>query len=404
MPKHFIILGGGQAGAQAVQTLRQNNFDGRITLVGEERQLPYQRPPLSKNYLAGKLDAERLSLRSASFYSDRNVTLELGTRADTLEPSSRRLTLGDGRVLDYDGLLLATGSRVRRLDSPGSDLAGIHYLRTIADADAIRAEFLPGKRLVIVGAGYIGLEVASIAVTLGVEVTILEAADRVMARVVSAETSHFYLNYHTSSGVEIHCNASVAAFHGRDQVTAVETAAGRRFTCDIVVVGVGIVPEVSLAEASGLKCDNGIHVDGHARTDEPSIVAAGDCTNHPNPFAGRRIRLESVHNAIEQAKTAALSLLEKSEPYAQVPWFWSDQYDLKLQIAGLSGDHDQVIIRGNSNESRFSACYLRAGRLVAVEAVNSPRDFMFGKKLIAAEVVVTPEQLADSAISLGDLL
>ncbi len=404
MPKHFIIIGGGQAGAQAVQTLRQNNFDGLITLVGEERQLPYQRPPLSKNYLAGKLDAERLSLRSASFYSDRNVTLELGTRADTLEPSSRRLRLGDGRVLNYDGLLLATGSRVRQLDSPGSDLAGIHYLRTTADADAIRAEFLPGKKLVIVGAGYIGLEVASIAATLGVDVTILEAADRVMARVVSVETSHFYLNYHSSAGVKIHCDSSVAAFHGRDRVATVETAAGRRFSCDIVVAGIGIMPEVSLAEASGLKCDNGIHVDDHARTDEPSIVAAGDCTNHPNPFAGRRIRLESVHNAIEQAKTAALSLLEKSQPYAQIPWFWSDQYDLKLQIAGLSGDHDQIIVRGNPKENRFSACYLRAGRLVAVEAVNSPRDFIFGKKLIAAEVVVTPEQVADSAVSLGDLL
>ena len=345
-----------------------------------------------------------MSLRSASFYSDRNVTLELGTRADTLEPSSRRLRLGDGRVLDYDGLLLATGSRVRRLDSPGSDLAGIHYLRTTADADAIRAEFLPGKKLVIVGAGYIGLEVASIAATLGVDVTILEAADRVMARVVSVETSHFYLNYHSSAGVEIHCDSSVTVFHGRDRVAAVETAAGRRFSCDIVVAGIGIMPEVSLAEASGLKCDNGIHVDDHARTDEPRIVAAGDCTNHPNPFAGRRIRLESVHNAIEQAKTAALSLLEKSQPYAQVPWFWSDQYDLKLQIAGLSGDHDQIIVRGNPKENRFSACYLRAGRLVAVEAVNSPRDFMFGKKLIAAEVVVTPEQVADSAVSLGDLL
>jgi 3-phenylpropionate/trans-cinnamate dioxygenase ferredoxin reductase subunit len=185
MPKHFIIIGGGQAAAQAVQTLRQNDFDGRITLVGEERQLPYQRPPLSKNYLAGKLEAERLNLRSASFYSDRNITLELGTRAETLEPSNRRLRLGDGRVFDYDGLLLATGSRVRQLDSPGSDLAGIHYLRTINDANAIRAELLPGRKLVIVGAGYIGLEVASIAATLGVEVTILEAADRVMARVVS---------------------------------------------------------------------------------------------------------------------------------------------------------------------------------------------------------------------------
>jgi len=404
MPKHFIIIGGGQAAAQAVQTLRQNNFDGRITLVGEERQLPYQRPPLSKNYLAGKLEAERLNLRPASFYSDRDITLELGTRAESLEPSSQRLRLGDGRVLDYDGLLVATGSRVRKFDLPGSNLAGIQYVRTIADADAVRAQLLPGKKLVIVGAGYIGLEVAAIAATLGVNVTILEAADRVMARVVSAETSQFYLNYHTSSGVEIHCNSSVAAFHGRQQVAAVETAAGRRFTCDIVVVGIGIMPEISLIEASGLKCDNGIHVDDHARTEEPSIVAAGDCTNHPNRFAGQRIRLESVHNAIEQAKTAALSLLGASQPYAQVPWFWSDQYDLKLQIAGLSGEHDQIIIRGDPNENRFSACYLRAGRLVAVEAVNFPRDFMFGKKLIAAEVVVSPEQIADSARSLGDLL
>ena len=404
MPKHLIIIGGGQAAAQAVQTLRQNSFGGRITLVGEEHHVPYQRPPLSKKYLAGELETKRLYLRPARFYADRDVTLDLGSRAERLEPSARRVILGDGRALDYDGLMLATGSRVRRLDVPGSGLAGIHYLRTIADADTIRAELKPGKKLVTVGAGYIGLEIASIAATLGVDVTVLEAVDRVLARVVCPEVSQFYLDYHIKAGVEIHCNTGVAAFHGQRGVDAVETTAGRRFSCDLVVVGIGILPEVGLAEESGLTCDNGIHVDDHARTEDPNIVAAGDCTNHPSLFAGRRIRLESVHNAVEQAKTAAMSLIGESQPYAQVPWFWSDQFDLKLQIAGLSEDHDQVIVRGNPDDNRFSACYLRTGKLVALNAVNSPRDFIFGRKLIAAEAVVQPEQLADSATSLGDLV
>jgi 3-phenylpropionate/trans-cinnamate dioxygenase ferredoxin reductase subunit len=404
MPKQFIIIGGGQAAAQAVQTLRQKKFGGHITLIGEEHYVPYQRPPLSKRYLAGELETERLYLRPARFYTDRDVTLELGLRVESLEPSARRVILGDGRALDYDGLILATGSRVRHLTLPGSGLAGIHYVRTIADADSIRAKLEPGKKLVTVGAGYIGLEVASVAVALGVDVTVLEAVDRVMARVVCPEVSQFYLDYHTKAGVKIHCNTGVAAFHGHGSVAAVETTAGQRFSCDLVVVGIGILPEIGLAEESGLICDNGIHVDDHARTEDPNIVAAGDCTNHPNPFAGRRIRLESIHNAVEQAKTAALSLLGESQPYAQVPWFWSDQFDLKLQIAGLSEDHDQVVIRGNPDDNSFSACYLRAGRLIAVDAVNSPRDFLFGKQLIAAEAVIDPEQLADSATSLGDFI
>ncbi len=404
MPKHLIIIGGGQAAAQAVQTLRQNNYGGGITLVGEEHYVPYQRPPLSKKYLAGDLEKERLYLRPAKFYADRDVTLKLGVRAERLEPSARRVILGDGQALDYDGLMLATGSRVRRLDAPGSGLAGIHYVRTIADADSIRAKLEPDKKLVTVGAGYIGLEIASIAATLGVDVTVLEAVDRVLARVVCPEVSQFYLDYHTKAGVEIHCNTGVAAFHGQRGVDAVETTAGRRFSCDLVVVGIGILPEVGLAEESGLTCDNGILVDDHARTEDPNIVAAGDCTNHPSLLTGRRIRLESVHNAVEQAKTAALSLIGESQPYAQVPWFWSDQFDLKLQIAGLSEEHDQVVIRGNPDDNRFSACYLRKGKLVALNAVNSPRDFIFGRKLIATETVLRPEQLADSATSLGDLV
>ena len=404
MAKHFIIIGGGQTAAQAIQTLRQKKFSGRITLVGEEHYVPYQRPPLSKKYLAGVLETERLYLRPATFYTDRDIILELGIRAEHLQLSAQKVILEDGRKLDYDGLLIATGGRVRRLDLPGSGLAGIHYVRTIADADTIKAELEPGKRLVTVGAGYIGLEIASTAATLGVDVTVLETLDRVMARVVCPEVSQFYLDYHTKAGVKIHCNTSVAAFHGQRSVNEVETTAGQRFSCDFVVAGIGILPEVGLAEKSGLECDNGILVDEHARTEDPNIVAAGDCTNHPNLFARRRIRLESVHNAIEQAKTAALSLLGELRPYVQVPWFWSDQFDLKLQIAGLSDNHDQIIIRGNPNDNSFSACYVRAGKLIAVDAVNCPKDFMFGKKLIAAETVVQPEQLADSATSLGNLV
>jgi 3-phenylpropionate/trans-cinnamate dioxygenase ferredoxin reductase subunit len=300
--------------------------------------------------------------------------------------------------------MLSTGSRVRRLDIPGADLAGIHYLRTLADADAIRAELAPGRKIVTVGAGYIGLEIASIATTLGLDVTVLEAAPRVMARVVCAEVSKFFFDYHSSSGVQIHCDTGVSSFHGTERVTAVEATTGQRYDCDLAIVGVGIEPVVELAANLGLDYENGIHVDDCARTDDPKIVAAGDCTNHPNPFVGRRIRLESVHNAIEQAKTAALSLLGEEQPYGQVPWFWSDQYDLKLQIAGLSGDHDQVVIRGSVDENSFSACYLRAGRLIAIDAVNAPPDFMFGKKLIAAGTTVTPERLADAATSLKALL
>lgn len=404
MPEHFIIIGGGQAAAQAVQTLRQNRFDGRVTIVGEEQPLPYQRPPLSKKYLAGKLTAERLAFRPEKYYEDGNVTLELGVRAELIEPSAQRIQLGDGRVLDYDGLMLATGSRVLRLDIPGSELDGIHYVRTIADADAIRAELLPGKRLVIVGAGYIGLEVASIAAGLGVGVTVLEAADRVMTRVVCPEIAAFYHDYHSNAGVKLYYGTSITAFRGQDRVDEVETIAGQRFECDLVVAGIGIEPQVELAKAAGLYCDDGIHVDDYARTADPHIVAAGDCVNRLCPFTGRRIRLESVHNAVEQAKTAALSLLGESHAYAQVPWFWSDQFDLKLQIAGLSGDHDRVVVRGNPDDASFSACYLRSGKLIAVDAVNSPRDFMAGKQLIAAETVVDAGQLADSTTTLFDLI
>ena len=404
MRERIVIVGGGQAAAQAVQTLRQKKFDGRITLIGEEVYPPYQRPPLSKKYLAGELARERLFLRPLSFYAANDVELELGMRVNTLDASARTVTLEDDRTLRYDGLLLATGSHVRRLTAPGSELANIHYVHTLADVDAITAAIEPGNRLVIVGAGYIGLEVAAVAVTRGLEVTVLEAADRVMARVVCPEVSQFYHDYHTRAGVKIQCQSDVSGFVGKDRVEAVETFDGGRFPCDIAIVGIGVLPADDLAVGAGLDCANGIVVDEFARTEAEMIVAAGDCTNHPNRLVDARVRLESVPNAIEQARTAATSLLGNSDPYTAVPWFWSDQYDLKLQIAGLSQGHDQVIIRGNPNEKRFAAFYLRAGDLLAVDAVNSPREFMIGKKLLAAGARVSPEQLADPAIDLDSLL
>ena len=398
-----MIVGGGQAGAQAVQTLRQNKFDGKITLIGEEPYPPYQRPPLSKKYLAGELERDRLFLRPLAFYEKNQVDLQLGTRATLLDPEAAQVTLEDGRVMHYDGLLLATGSRVRRLEVPGADLNGIHYVRTVADVDAILTSMQAGKRLVIVGAGYIGLEVGAVCVSAGLEVTILEALDRVMARVVSPEVSQFYLDSHARAGVKIRCDTIVNRFVGKERVQAVETSDGQRFPCDLVIVGIGIVPEVSLAEAAGLPCTDGISVDESARTEKHNILAAGDCTNHPSVLLGERIRLESVQNAIEQTKTAVMTFLGERFPYTATPWFWSDQYQLKLQIAGLSRGYDQVVIRGTPTEAPFSVFYLRSGQLIAVEAVNSPKEFMIGKKLISARTSVPAERLAEVEFDLSTI-
>ena len=399
-----MIVGGGQAAAQAVQTLRQKKFAGKITLIAEEPYPPYQRPPLSKKYLAGELERDRLFLRPLAFYEKNQVDLQLGIRATLLDPEATRVTLEDGRVLRYDGLLLATGSRVRRLEVPGEGLHGIHYVRTVADVDAILASMRAGKRLVVVGAGYIGLEVGAVCVSAGLEVTVLEALDRVMARVVCPEVSQFYLDFHARADVKIRCNTVVNRFVGKERVEAVETSDGQRFPCDLVIVGIGIVPEVSLAEAAGLPCEDGITVDEFARTENHSVLAAGDCTNHPSLLLGERIRLESVQNAIEQAKTAAMTFLGERVPYAATPWFWSDQYELKLQIAGLSRGYDQVVFRGTPTEAPFSVFYLRSGQLIAVDAINSPKEFMIGKKLISARTPVPCERLVEVDFDLNTLV
>jgi len=402
MTAQLIIVGAGQAAAQAVHTLVQQGFTGAVTVIGDEPYPPYQRPPLSKKYLAGALERRRLYLRPEEFYAQHDVDLRLGVRAAALDRERRRIELGDGNVLDYDQLLLATGSRVRRLEVPGADLDGIHYLRSIADADRIAAELAPGRRLVIAGAGYIGLEVAAVARGLGADVTVLEAAERVMARVVCPEVAAFYTDVHTAAGVRIRCGAGVREFTGRQRVEAVVAADGTAHRCDLAVVGIGIVPQTELAEQAGLACSDGIDVDDTARTADPAVFAAGDCTSHPNAVLGRRIRLESVHNAIEQAKAAAHSIAGTPQIYAQVPWFWSDQYDLKLQIAGLSAGYDRVVVRGDPQTRRFAAYYLRAGTIIAVDAVNSPRDFVQGKQLVAAHAEIDPATLADPSADLAE--
>jgi len=395
MPKHLVVIGGGQAAVQTIQTARQIGFDGEVTLIGEEQDAPYQRPPLSKKYLAGKLARERLSLKPDTFYSNRDVQLKLGVRAEKLDLTKQTVRLTDDRRIDYDHLVLATGSRARRIDMPGSDLNSIHYVRSIADVDAIREQLNPQTRLVIVGGGYIGLEIAAVAIELGLDVTVLEAADRVLARVVCREMSEFFESYHRQAGVQIHCGAQVSGFTGAQRVEAVQTASGDRFLCDLVIVAIGILPNVELAEHAGLECGNGIRVDSCARTQDARVLAAGDCTNHPHPLIGRNIRLESVHNAVEQAKTAARSLMGNFSPFEDVPWFWSEQYDLRLQIAGLALDYDEVVIRGDIGSKSFAVYYLAQERLAAVDAVNSPRDFINGKKLVAARLRLSAAEIAD---------
>lgn len=397
-----MIVGAGHAAAQAVDSLRREGFEGRLVLVGDEPDLPYQRPPLSKAYLAGEFDPERLWIRPASFYEHQRCELLLGRRAVALDRARQELRLDDGRTLAYDALLLATGGRARRAAVPGADLGGIHYLRTRADVDGIRAELAPGRRVVIVGAGYIGLECAASCAKLGLTVTVLEMAPRVMSRVVAPEMSDFYQAEHARHGVEIRLGTTVAAFEGGPRVTAVTCSDGTRAPADLVIVGIGIVPNVELAADAGIACDNGIAVDEHCRTSDPKVYAVGDCCSHPSLHYGRRIRLESVDNAFEQAKTAAANICGRELVHDKIPWFWSDQYDHKLQIVGLSQDYDRVVLRGDPGTRSFSCCYLKGRELVALDAVNQPRDFMAAKKVIAERTPLDLDRLADPSRSIKE--
>lgn len=403
MTNRVVVVGAGHAAGQLATSLAQHPYDGPITLIGNEPYLPYQRPPLSKKFLAGEVDVERLFVRPESFYADAGIDLRLDTHVDSLDREAKRLHTSGGDVIDYDKLVLALGSRVRRLRVDGTDLEGVHYLRNIADVSAIRDDFAKATRVIVIGAGYIGLEVAAVARQAGLDVTVLEIADRVMSRVVSPEISDFYQIEHTNQGVKLRLSTGVKSINGKKRVKSVTTSNGEEIPADVVIVGVGIVPNTELATAADLEVDDGIVVDDRCVTSDPDIYAIGDCTMHPNAIFDRNMRLESVHNAVEQAKIAAANLCGIDERYCDVPWFWSDQYDLKLQIAGLSDGYDDVIIRGNPAERSFSCIYLRDNRIIAVDAINAPRDFVHSKQLIACQAAVDASRVADADVELKSL-
>lgn len=402
MTDNILIIGAGQAGAQAVDTLRREGYAGHLCLVGEEPDLPYQRPPLSKKYLSGELGLERLPFRHRAFYDEHRVELRLGVRALRLDRSRRSVALADGSQIGYDRLLLCLGASSRRLTCPGADLAGVHYLRGIADADALRREIAPGKRVVIIGGGYIGLETAATCRSMGCEVTVLEMADRIMNRVAAPVVCAYFAAEHAAHGIRILCDTRVVALEGSGRIERVVCADGAAHPADLVVIGVGAAATIELAREAGLACDNGIVVDECCRTSDPAIFAAGDCTNHPSARFGRRVRLESVDNAFEQGKTAALNLLDRGIAHDRVPWFWSDQFDNKLLIVGLSEGHDRLVLRGDPAARSFSVCYLQGRELLAVEAVNHSKDYMAARKLIADRTRLDLDKLPDDRIGLKE--
>ena len=399
---HVVVIGAGQAGAALVARLRSGGHAGPITLIGEEPHLPYQRPPLSKGYLLGEMDADRLTLRSAAFYADHDIALRLGTPVTGIDPAARTVTLGD-ETIAYDHLVFTTGSVPRRLaPAIGGDLAGVYTVRNLADVDAERAEFRPGRRLVIVGGGYIGLEAAAVAAKLGLDVTVLEMAPRILQRVAAPETSDYFRALHTAHGVTILESTGLERLLGEaGHVTAARLSDGREIPADFVIAGVGILPATHLAEAAGVAIENGIRTDSHGRTSDPHIWAAGDCASFP--WQGGRLRLESVQNAIDQADLVADNILGAGKDYVPMPWFWSDQYDCKLQIAGLNTGYDRIVTRGPDGAA-VSFWYFKGDRLLAVDAMNDPRAYMVGKRLLETGRSADPAALRNPATNLKTLL
>ena len=397
----IVIIGAGHAAGQAAASLRQAKFAGPITIIGDEAHVPYQRPPLSKQYLAGTQLADKVYLRAEKFYADKDIQLMLDTRATQIDPSTKTINLDNGETIAYEKLLISTGSRPRKLSIEGSDLSGIHYLRTMDDVDGIRADVKPGANLVIVGGGYIGLEVAAVGIELGMNVHVLEMEERILQRVTTPEMSAYYHKLHTDRGVHIHTQTGVIGFSGNGSVEKV-LCGDESFDADIVIVGIGIIPNTEIAEEAGIHCENGIVVDDHCRTSDPDIYAAGDCTNHPNPLMNKRLRLESVPNAMDQARVSTANMLGDDKVYAAIPWFWSDQYDLKLQMVGFSADGDSQVLRGDMDTHQFAIFYLKDGKVVAADAVNSPKEFMLCKQLVGKPA--DPAKLADPETDLKSLL
>lgn len=404
MSDPIVIIGAGQAGCDLSTALRQQGYDGNIVLIGDEPVLPYRRPPLSKAYLAGEMETEALYIKPQASYEKLNIDVRTGVRVESIDRQAHTVTLNNGEILNYSKLALATGGRARRLPLPGAEKGNVHYVRTHEDILRLKEQFSTGKRLVIIGGGYIGLEAASVGIKMGLAVTLVEALPRLLARVTGPELSEYYHRVHTEHGVDIRLGAGVTALEGDQQVDTVVLEDGTRLAADLLIVGIGLIPNTELAEAAGLEVENGILVDEYARTSDPDIVAAGDCANAEHGFLKRRIRIESVPNASEQARVAAASLCDKQLAHDSVPWFWSDQYDLKLQMVGINQGYEQVVIRGSMADNSFAAFYLQNGVIIAVDAVNRPKDFMLGKKLVAGRVSADPAVLADESTDLKSLL
>jgi 3-phenylpropionate/trans-cinnamate dioxygenase ferredoxin reductase subunit len=402
-----VIVGAGHGGAQAAIALRQNGFDGSIRVIGREGELPYERPPLSKDYLAREKTFERIMIRPAAFWADKDIAFTLGREVVAVDPQARTVTTDGGEVIAYGTLIWATGGDPRRLTLPGHDLAGVHAVRTRADADRLMAELDAGaKRAVVIGGGYIGLEAAAVLTKLGVHVTLLEALPRVLARVAGEALSAFYEAEHRAHGVDLRTGVTVSALAGADgKVTGVQLASGEVLPADLVIVGIGIVPAIAPLIAAGAKGGNGIEVDDLCRTSLPHIYAIGDCAVHANAYAdGAMIRLESVQNANDQATTVARGITGNPVPYKAVPWFWSNQYDLRLQTVGLSIGHDATVTRGDPATRAFSVVYLKAGRVIALDCVNAVKDYVQGKKLVETGAMIAPERLADTGVLLKEMV
>ncbi|AKT37809.1 NAD(P)/FAD-dependent oxidoreductase [Chondromyces crocatus] len=407
-----VIVGAGQAGGEVATSLRQQGYEGRVVLVGDEAHPPYQRPPLSKGFLLGKVQLAQLYLKPEATYERFNIALKLGTRVTAVEREAREVVLHDGSRLAYDKLVLATGGRARMLELPGVDpykLGNLFYLRSIPDVEGMRSHFVAGKHLVLIGAGYVGLEVAAAAVQLGVQVTVIDVAPRVLSRVTGPEVSGFIEGVHRDRGVTFRMPATVKgvtldeAGEAVREVVVEQDGVEERIAADVVLVGIGLVPNTELAEAAGLAVDDGIVVDALAQTSDPRVLAVGDCANQPSAYAGRRIRLESVPNAMEHARVAAATVLGKAAPTPAVPWFWSEQYGMRLQLVGLSTGYDRCVVRGSMENRAFSAFYLADGHLIAADVVGRPADFVAAKKLVAAKAVLDPAALADENVALATL-
>ncbi len=403
--ENCVIIGASHAAVQLMISLRQLGWRGSITVISDDPNMPYHKPPLSKAYLSGETTDEQLALRAAPVYEKLDVTFKLGETVAKIDRDGKSVVLASGEQISYAKLALCTGARVRPLPAPGTNLAGVHYLRTMDDVKGIKKSMETSKNAVIIGGGYIGLETAASLKKLGINVTVLEAEARLLQRVATEQVSSFFRRLHEEEGVEILRNTQASKLVGSEKLEKVFCSDGREIKADLAIIGIGVIPNTELAENAGLETDNGILVDEFAKTSDPDIVAAGDCTNHPSKIAGKNIRLESVPNATEQAKAAAASICGTPKEYNELPWFWSDQFDVKLQIAGLNEGYTDTVVRGDIENGRsFSVFYLKNDKLIAADCVNNLKDFMFTKKLILQDQVIDKAALSDETVELKSLL